>query len=238
MTTTALDILKDALKELGAIGVADTPDADVSTFALGKLNRVIDNFNAEGANISAQQLLSYTLTPSLQPHTIGPSGATWTATAAPVSILGANLILTGGIRYPIAVRDARWWSKLANPTWSASIPTDLRYEPTPWPKGSVYLWPVPSSAYSIELLTSISIAAMVLATTFAMMPGYQDAVTLTLAEELATPLGVQLPPDLLYRATKARARVQANNSRVPPLESDAPTGQGGAWFDYQTGRLR
>lgn len=231
---TAQDLIKDALKELGVMGVADALDADVGAFGLGKLNRILDNLNAEKAGLYAEQIAAFTLTPALQPHTIGASGATWTATA-PVAILGANLILSGGSREPITVRDAAWWLSLSDPTLSGD-PTDLRYEPSPWPKGSVYLWPVPSTAYQVELYTRIPLAAMVLTTTFAMPPGYQDAITLTLAEDLAGPMGTQIAPDLRRKAFAARARIQANNARTPALstvDAGMPS-RSSDWFDYRT----
>ena len=90
----------------------------------------------------------------------------------------------------------------------------MYYSPD-WPNGSLYFWPVPSVAYGVQLETRYVLSEITdadYATTFSMPPGYQRALTLTLAEDLAGPLPVTLSQALVQKAAMARAIVFANNN--------------------------
>src|SRR5574343_1563542 len=107
MPTTALDIVTMALRDLGITNAVDPPSAEDAAFALSKLNVLLDNWNAERQAVYEDVFASYTLTPSLAPHTIGPSG-TFNVAQRPVSLEGCNLILTSTTpvtRTPITIRD-------------------------------------------------------------------------------------------------------------------------------------
>lgn len=217
---TGLSVCTDAALELGYLDPIETLNDDDANFLLGKLNRLLDRWNAKKAAVYAEVFTPYVITPSLSPHTIGPSGATWTATQRPVSIEGANLIdttVTPNVRLHLnADRDEQWWLAQSVQGITSTYPTDLYYKPS-WPNGAVYLWPVPTVAYSVELMTRTVLAALTLASSFSMPPAYADAVTLTLAEDAAAGLGCQVPGTVVERAKEARADVFANNTTVPKL---------------------
>jgi hypothetical protein len=206
--TTALNICQDALFEIGVLAPGESLQAADGAFALGKLNRLIDNWNAERAAVYSDQFEAYTLVPSLAPHTIGPTGATFTVTQRPVTIEGASVILdnvTPAVYVPIAVRDAAWWDAQTVPDLTAEFPTDVYYEPA-WPNGKLWFWPVPTTAYGVNLMTRIVLAELTLASSFSLPPGYKDAITLTLAEDLASPYGAQISQITREKARDARAR--------------------------------
>ena len=153
----------------------------------------------------------------MNPHTIGPSSATWTVTQRPVSIDGANIVLntTSPATYvPLTLRDYQWWLAQRVPGVTTTLPTDLYYAPG-WQNGSVYLWPVPTVAYDIQLMTRQLLASVALSDTFTQPPAYRKALTLTLAEELAPTFSVQVPTQTAKGAREARASLEANNA--PPV---------------------
>lgn len=237
---TANDLVKDALLELGVLNAADAPDAELATIGLNRLNRIVDLWNATREAIYEETFTNYTLTPSLSPHTIGPTG-TFVVTVRPVSVEGANLVLntvTPNNYQTITLRDRLWWLKQAVPALSTDIPTDLYYEPS-WPNGKLYFWPVPSTAYAVQIMTRQILSTFTLATTFSLPPGYQDALTLTLAEALAAPLQVGVSPVTRELARKARATIQINNSETPGLatcDAGIPSGNGRRpTYNYRTG---
>jgi hypothetical protein len=234
MAVTGRTICTDAMRELNLLNAADTMSGDDAGFVLSKLARVIDNLNAERAGVYARQITTHALTPALQPHTIGLSGATFSGAQAPQEIEAANLII-GTARYPICLHDAGWWMTLTDPELSGDQPTDLWYEPT-WPNGSIYLWPVPASAHTLELLTRIRLSALTLTSDFVLPPGYQDAITLTLAEEIAPAFGVQVPGIVVRNASKARARVMANNDVTPSLDLSEFNGGSAPPYNIRIGR--
>lgn len=234
MTITAL--ITAALGELGVLGAGQTASGALADLGLQTLNRLFDAWNAQRRAVYVDVTSSHTLTPALQPHTIGPSGATFTTDQRPVSLEGAALIVDD-LHYPIRIRDAAWWLHQPHPTLTSDRPTDLYYAPA-WPSGSLYLWPVPSAAHTIELRSRVVLDAVALADTFTMPPGYELAVMLSLAELLARPLGRPADGSLIAQARQARAVIFANNDETPALttvDAGIPGAGGRSYFDYERG---
>jgi len=238
MPLTALDICTDALREIGVLGAIDPALGEDAAFVLGKLNRILDNWNAERQAVYESVFASYTLTPALQPHTIGPTG-TFVVTQRPQSIEAANLVdttVTPNVRFPLALRDDAWWAAVPVQATTGTYPTDLVYSPS-WPNGELTLYPVPTAALGLELLTRLVLADVTLTTAFSMPPGYRDALILTLAEDCLGAYGRPVPPMLPSRAATARHRILVANTEIPvlkPRDSGMPGGQG--YFNWMTGR--
>lgn len=238
---TARDLVIDALAELNVYDAADAVSPADSALVLRRLNRILDNFNAERDAVYADQYASYTLTPSLSPHTIGPTG-NFVVTQRPVSIEGISLIYPTSTSPQIGLnaRDRAWYQGLSIPAQTASLPTDFYYEPA-WPNGRIYFWPVPTTAYSIVLWSRIVLSQLSINDTFTLPPGYRDALTLTLAEAIAPSFEKSVPSSLTRDALAARARVFQNNVVIPRLytnDSGMPSAQGRGGGTYLTGWWR
>lgn len=239
MPFTALNLCEDAAREIGIFGEGNSLLSADANFFLGVFNRLLDNWNAERAAVYASAFNTFTLTAGLSPHTIGPTGGTFTLAVRPVSLVSASLILSGGslpIYKTLNVRDAQWWDAQTVPTLSTSIPTDVYYQPD-WPLGKLYFWPVPSTAYQVRLETRVLLAQVALGTTIDLPPGYRDALTLTVAEQACRAFGRPVTPDLASSAAKSRARVFANNDVTPILvthDSGMPSGHG-SYLNWRSG---
>lgn len=240
---TTRDLLTECFEDLGIIAAGEVLSATDAANGLKKLTRLLDNWNAERRAVYATRLTSYTIVPSTQPSTIGPTGATFTATQRPVSIDGANLVLndvTPSIRMPINIRDDDWYRALTVPGLTSTVPTDLYYS-AEWPLGQIYLWPVPTVAYGLELQMRIVLADLALDDDVSLPPGYLDAVTLTLGEMLAPSYGLAVDPS---KAAAARGRIMSNNDDTPLLvtqDSGMPSNRSGSvipTYYYRTGQDR
>ena len=215
MSVTASNICSDALLELNIIQAGDTASADDLAFVLGKLNRLLDNWNADTRAVYANQFLTFTLTGSLSPHTIGvaANSPTFVVTGnRPEVIEGANVMITSGgnsVAIPITIRDDQWWLDQRVKTQTSTIPTDLYYEPA-WPNGSLYFWPVPTVGNSVELECRRVLSQLALTDAFSLPPGYRDAITKSLAEEIAVPYeqtDLLVPIALAARTARAVSRI-------------------------------
>ena len=207
----------DVLRELDVIAGSESPDAADTSYVLSKLNRVLDNWAATWEAAYTDTVVTGTLTPALQPHLIGPTG-TWVVTQRPVSIEAINLVI-GTARYALTPLDMDKWMGISSPEWTATEPTHFNYRAS-FPNGSLYLWPVPTSAYTVEIQTRGLLTQLALATTVYLPPGYWDALVLTGSESCAKHFHAT-PPDRL-EAAKARGRIAAANAKTPRLSSDAP----------------
>ena len=238
MPLTAADICRAALLDLNVFEPSDSVSNDDLAFVLTKLNRILDNWNADRQATYADQFTQFTLTPSLSPHTIGPTG-TWVTSQRPVSIEGASLVFptANSPEVGITLRDAEWYNSLSVPSLAGSTPTDLYYEPA-WPNGRLNFYPVPSAAYKVSLWTRVVLAQLALTDTFTLPPGYWDALTLTLSENIAATYEKTVPALLSRQANDARARVFNANLEIPRLvtaDSGMPSTDSSGSGTYYTG---
>ena len=236
--STGASLALDVLRELDVVGGTEVADAADTSYVLGKLNRVLDSWAATWEAAYTDTVTAHVLTPSLNPHLIGPTG-TWVVTQRPVSIEAINLVI-GTARYALSPLDLDEWMGISSPEWTATEPTHFNYRAS-FPLGQLYLWPIPTSAYTVEIQTRGLLTQLALATTVYLPPGYHDALVLTGAEACARHFHAT-PPDRL-EAAKARGRIAAANAKTPKLSSDAPgcatggkvgTGMGGSpdWVGF------
>ena len=255
--TTVRQVCTNALYEINVVAPGENPDALELAFVLDKFNQLVDSWNTQQVYIYASDLLSarpdtgaaYLLTPGLSPHTIGPTPVGNTPAPSflvgaerPVRLVSANILLSNVnpiVRFPLEIRDKDWWAKQRVQTIQTSLPTDLYYRPD-WPLGSLFFWPVPNFAYKVEFEVETIIAGgATLDTVFAAPPGYELAITLTLAELLCP--SFEKPPNqiLLQAASKARMNVQGLNALAPRINLDdfgqPSTTRPRASFNYHTG---
>lgn len=239
---TGLSVITNACIEIGAIAPGETVPAANSVFALERLNRIIDLWNTQGLTLWTVNDATYVLTANTQDYEIGPTAAApgFVATR-PTKVLMANLVLTTltpNVFIPLEIWNAQQWASLAVLSVAASVPKALYYDPRNT-NGLLRLWPKPSAANSLELYTPQQLTALAaLATTFAFPPGYEDALTLTLAEVLCQPFGRPRTPELMMDARNARAAIKATNNETPLMQTDsglAPSPDR-PYFNYLIGR--
>lgn len=241
MSITVNAFLTAALVEIRSARGGDVVNPDDMDLALLLFNELLDALNVDHRAIYTRAFTTFTLTPNLQPHTIGLTANTPTLTVTigrPTRILGANLVLANTINSPITIRDDDWWLNQRAPAITSAIPMDLNYRAT-WPNGAIYLWPVPTAAYGLEIETETLLAQVALADTLDLPMGYQQALRLTTAELLANAFGQPVSATLERHAREARGRVWANNDVVPnlvTLDGGVPGGTGGG-YDYRTGLI-
>ena len=222
----AQDIVSQALMEIGAIDPSEAPSAPELSLGLLKLNRLIDAWNADRRMIWTVQFLggpgnpALILVPNLLPHTIGPVNATFTVPQRPVKLLDANVILyniSPPVRSPLRIQDADWWD--ANRVYSitSSLPTDVYYEPD-WPNGLLFIWPVPTTAYQLELEVWTALAQFFTPQDkVSLPPGYFDALVYDLAMSLAPSFQAQISPALIALRNKAMQRITEANTETPHI---------------------
>ena len=254
--TTVRQVCTNALYEINVVAPGETPDPLELAFVLDKFNQLADSWTAQQVYIFASDLLSkdpsgnsYIFTPGLSPHTIGPA-AIGSAPSPnflvnnerPVRIVSANVLLSNVnpiVRFPLEIRDKDWWAKQRVQTIETTLPTDLYYRPD-WPLGSLFFWPVPNYAYQVEFeIETIVKGGFTLDVSFAAPPGYELAMTLTLAELCCPSFEKQPSPILLNAASRARLAVQGLNAAPPRINlndfGQPSTSRPRASFNYHTG---
>lgn len=242
MSISVNDFLRLALSEIRVARAGDVPSPDDMGDALLIFNELLDALNVDHRAIYTRMIGTFTFTPNLQPHTIGlaANNPTFVVTVGrPTRILDANVLLATNVRQDVAIRDEEWWSDLSVPAVTAAFPTDLNYVPD-WPNGTIRFWPVPTTAYNIELQLETLFVQVALADTMDLPFGYQQALRLTTAELLAPAFGQQLSPSTEKKARQAREVVWGNNDTIPNArtrDGGMPGGRGGG-FNFRTGMMQ
>lgn len=248
MSVTPLQLIQDALTEIGAYSVGNAISAADAQFALTKLNNLLDQWNAEPLKIYAKTFTQANMITGLGtvPLKIGPTAGNWMVVSQrPEKILAANVILnnaspTNFIRQPLNIRDAAWWAQQRTPQIQTSLPTDVYYNPS-WPDGQLYIWPVPTVAYPLELELWGILTGFTSLTTpqFSMPPAYYNAVMYSLAIMLSGPFRATLSPSTIKAAQLAIATVENMNSTPPAMstnDSGIPKAERNrSTFNYHTG---
>ncbi len=217
---TVLDLITEAFAEIGVYAQGEVPSAADANFAMSKLNRMLDAWNAQKLYVYVVDFANYTLVPGLIPHTIGPSGATYTVAQRPVRIEAANVIQNAGlsqVNTPLNIRPIEFWQGMTVPNVSTSIPTDLYYA-ADWPNGKMYIWPVPTVAYGLQLWTwKVLSEFTALTALISFPPGYRDMLAYSLAVALAPSFGKSVPVELLVLMKMAKDAVFGLNSVSPRI---------------------
>lgn len=239
MNVPVLQTISEAYQNLNVFMVGASIPAAQGQFALSKLRQLLNNWNAERAKVWCDVFASFTLVPSLSPHTIGPGG-TFATVIRPVSIDGVSLNLntnTPTTYVPIDLIDGQMYEALSSPGIATSIPTAVYYEED-WPLGKLFFYPVPNFAYPVRFRYRTLLADEVdLGDSLDFPPGYQDAVTGTLTEMIADATGRAVPAQTAKLAREARARIGANNVDVPVLDlqdGQQRRGNGMTTFNYHS----
>lgn len=213
-----LTVLSDALFEVNSLSPGETIEPGLGEFVLGRANQILDNWNAQREAVWAEEFLEFTFVPNQQTYTIGPNAADFSVSVRPVSIELANVVLNTNppVFVPITVRDYQWWAGVSVRNISGTYPTDVYYQPD-WPNGELNFYLIPTVAYGLELVTRVALGVLTMQGVLNMPPGYQNALMLTLAEDIGPALGKQISPKTETKARQARARIFANNSFVPQI---------------------
>lgn len=241
---TVADLITAALQEINVCAAGVAPSAADMAFGVSKLNLIFDTWATDEFYVYNKDFNIFPITPNHQPHLIGPglTAPDYAAVQRPVKIAAANLVLTNSVpnvNIPLGIRDDDWWADQRIKTLTGTNPTDLYYSPAV-PNGQIFLWPIPTVAYNLELETWALLSQVAnSAATLTLPPGYQAALTYSLAESWP---GVPPDPVLILRAKTARLAIQGSNvasPRMGSVDSGLPSGgKSRSTWNFRTGSYR
>lgn len=216
---TGLDIVTDALTEIGEYAPSEVLSGADSSYGLIKLNDLLDSWSNESLICFAIQEQSAPLQVGIWSYTIGPGGM-WNMPRPlriPYGDGRAYIMDSGSNRYPVEVLQRTDWNLIGNlENINSDIPTRLFYDPQ-FPLGVINVWPVPLTNWTLFWDSYLPLVNFRdLSVPAALPPGYMRALKLNLALELwggFKPDGSTPSPLLVGRAAKALAAVKRSNVR-------------------------
>jgi hypothetical protein len=233
---TVLQLITRSLRMIRQLGPGRSASATEVADALGVLNSLVDSLNAERTTVYNILRSTHTLTPSLNPHTIGASGTF--DTTRPARVERAGLIAAGSTEeIPLHVyRSAQEWAARGDKSGSGE-PVALYYEPS-YPLAKLHLYPVPASAATLVLYGWSPISQFATsADTVSFPPGYEDMLASNLAVRLGPEWERPVRPETAELARTSLQKVRSMNAPAPTLECDPAMLRGGH-FDILRGDWR
>jgi hypothetical protein len=184
-----------------------------------KLNDMLATWSSERLMIYGISLGVYPLVADQISYTIGGAGGGVGGALnalRPISITAANIITPSlSLTYALKLLTTTEYNAIRDHSATATLPTSL-YNDALYPTSTLYLWPLPnSSSTQLVLYTWQQLTQFVtLADTLDFPPGYERAITYSLAVELAPEYRTQVPPEVFRIAMEAKASLKAVNA--PP----------------------
>lgn len=223
--TTALDIITRAAKIIGVLHKSETMDSDESADGLVALNDMIASWSNNSLIIYARTWENFTLAGGTASYLIG-TGQTFN-TAKPLKIVAA-FIRSGGIDYPLQIiTDEEYQLGISLKTTQGGPSGYLSYD-NAHPYGTIRLYPVPSAADSIYLLTEKAMTAFSALTTTVDLPaGFNEALAYNLAVRLAPEYGMKVTPEIIVTAKESLGSIKlaaAKARNLPYMPSEPMVG--------------
>jgi len=211
---TVLDRINRSLRLLGVKAAGESATTEEANDAFEALNAMVDSWNNESLMIYNLETVTHTLVPGTGDYTIGASGTI--NTTRPQRIESAYISDNNSDWQMTIVKDEQY-SRIWQKTTQASYPTYLYYK-SDYPLGTIKLWPVPSSANTLNLNVWNQIGAFAsTATTVALPPGYARMIDYNLALEIAPEYGIEPSPTVQRIANDSKSRIKIVNSKNAPV---------------------
>lgn len=241
---TGLQIITDALQDLGVLDATETPESQDVTLGLRRLNQWIGTLALHRQLIFEVRREVFVLAQGVASYTIGP-GATWN-TVRPVWIDGVSFILDATEADPVEVTRRKPWTTQefqAIPVKSTTgpIPNGLYCDMAFSASGhaTVTVYPVPSTAVARAVLY-IPRPLQQFAdstSTYVMPDGFELMLVKGLAVQLQRPYGKTADPGLIEEAREAmdaikRAYWRPRLMRMPVEALAVGGGAGGRYNIY------
>lgn len=231
---TVLTVISDALKELGVLAAGEVATDAEATDAMGSLNQLLDQWAAERLSIYSIVRTLATLTASTASFTVGTGGNV--NIARPVFIDHINYVDTSqdpDLELPLNKLTDDMWAGIPQKALTSTLPTSYFYNPT-YPTGTLYPWPIPTSAtlqWAVYAPTAVT-QFTALTDAISLPPGYWRMLVKNLALDLAPAYSKQVSPALVGEARDTVATVKRANKRLADLSFPASAliqGAGQAW---------
>jgi len=217
-STTAQTIINGALRLLQVSSTDVVLTSDEANDALESLNQMIDGWSNESLMLYHVKLEQFTCIPAHNPHTIGVNGDF--NTSVPIHIEAAT-VTVNGVDYPIIQIDYDDYAVIKLKTLQNVYPEYMYFDRNSPILGNVYMYPVPSTASTINLYSRKALTQFSSLTDSIDLPvGYAKALKYSLAVELAPEYQVSAGADVIQLAIASKANLKRTNRRPLTLQID------------------
>ena len=220
--TTARQLIRRALVEMGALTLNEAPSSSEAVDALSTLNAMLGSWSNDSLLTVARTWETFPTVANVSTYTIG-LGQDFD-TLRPIQIVTAY-VRQGEVDYPLIVITDEAYNDQIGIKSIQGITEFLSYD-NGFPVGRIRLYPVPTSGFSLFLLSEKEITTILnLDQEFEFPPGWEEAVVYNLAARLTPQYGQQLTPTLKMFADESLGRIKRAIAKNRSLDA-IPAGIG------------
>jgi len=215
MATTALDLIKSALRKINSYQSGEQIATEDANDALEVLNDMLDSWSTDQAYVYASPELIFTFSANQYKYSIGAGGDF--DTQRPLRITSAYTRFSG-LDFLIDVElDEERYNSILLKTQPAPWPLVLWYNPT-YPLGTLNFYPAPSDNGELHLFTTQIFSQFTSLTQSVDLPqGYARAIKWALAKELCAEYGFPMTDAVRENGGDALAKIKSLNQVPTPV---------------------
>lgn len=227
--TTARNIITKAMQKIGALTKNDTPSSDEISDGLDSLNGLLGSWSNDSMLIWTRAVESFSVVANDGTYTIGTGGDF--NTTRPTYIISAYL-RQNNIDYPLTIISDEIYANIPDKS-VGGIPIYLNYNNN-YALGTLTLYPVPTQAYTIYLVTEKPITTLTLDSVLSLPSGWERMMIYNLAVEIAPEYGQQVDGSIYEIAKESKRLVKTNTLKnrtmdVQPQSTFAAFSLTGFW---------
>lgn len=215
MATTALDLIKSALRKINSYQPGEEIASQDANDALEVLNDMLDSWSTDEAYVYASPEVLLQFTANQFKYTIGAGGDF--NVQRPLRITSAYTRFSG-LDFLIDVElDEERYNSILLKTQPAPWPLVLWYNPT-YPLGTLNFYPAPSDAGELHLFTTAIFTQFASLTQVVNLPqGYSRAIKWALARELCAEYGMAMSDSVRENSMDAVVKIKSLNQMPTPV---------------------
>lgn len=218
--TTAADLIKLAMSDIGMRESGETPTDDEYSDCLDTFNDMLDSWSADGIVVPNLTIDTLTIASSASSYTIGSGGDF--STARPLEIV-SGLIRREGSDFPLRTMTRTEYNRVADKTVEA-MPDRYYYEQS-YPLGVIFFDSRPTASDVLEIASYKPLSSVATKdTTLSFPEGYKRMVRFNLGIDIAGMFGRgnNVPQTVIKGASDSMGSVKKRNSigRIPTLSVD------------------
>lgn len=229
---TALDIIKRAMRIIGAIGQNETPSSSEASDGLLALNDMLDSWSTDRTYIYSILQENFPLVSGTVSYTMGVGGDFNTTRPTEIDNVFVRLNETDFALKSINSQD---YNSITSKSNNGAIPEYYFYNPS-FPLATIQLWGAPSSDLTIYINSWQQLQQFAdLTTDYTFPAGYNRALAYGLAMEIAPEYGMPLTQEAIGIATLSQANIRNKNLPAPVMKTEVGLIGNGNYNYYSDG---
>jgi hypothetical protein len=217
--TTALDLIKGALRLDRVLGTGDVLSDEDAQVGLDQLNMLLESWSLDHLYIYVETQVHFPFVAQQGKYTVGPGGD-FNLPERPLKIYSA-FTRANGFDYPMSIlTDATQYDSILNKQIVVMYPSYVWYEQT-FPLGTLWFYPVPNgNEVYLRFWQGLS-SFTSLTDPLAFPKGYSQAIMYNLAVLLSGPFGIEVPATVVAGAASSVRRLRRYNFKSTALTVEA-----------------